>query len=363
MADDDLIIGEKAKTAAPKPVAKPGSLKPAGSSKKNTKDYKSLTGRQKAAIFLISLGPDVSAEIMKHLREDEVETLTFEIARLEKVNPEFKDAVLEEFQELMNAQNFITTGGIDYARELLEKSLGSQKAIDIINRLTSSLQVRPFDFIRRTDPAHLLNFIQQEYPQTIALILAYLEPGKAAVILQNLPEEMQAEVSKRLATMDRTSPDVLREVERVLEKKLSTLSSEDYTSAGGVEAIVEILNLVDRSSEKSIIESLGEDDPDLAEEIKKRMFDDRAIQKVLRDVDQQDLAKALKSVDTEVQDKIFRNMSKRAASMLKEDMEFMGPIRVKDVEEAQQKIVSNIRRLQDNGDIVIARSGEDELVV
>ena len=373
MADEDLSSADKPKGSNPKPVPKPGSLKPAGSgssSKKNQKDYKSLTGRQKAAIFLISLGPEVSAEIMKHLREDEVETLTFEIARQEKVNPDFKDAVLEEFQELMNAQNFITTGGIDYARELLEKSLGSQKAIDIINRLTSSLQVRPFDFIRRTDPAHLLNFIQQEYPQTIALILAYLEPGKAAVILQNLPEEMQAEVSKRLATMDRTSPEVLREVERVLEKKLSTLSSEDYTAAGGVEAIVEILNLVDRSSEKSIIESLEEDDPDLAEEIKKRMFvfedivmlDNRAIQKVLRDVDQQELAKALKSVDTEVQDKIFGNMSKRAASMLKEDMEFMGPVRLKDVEESQQKIVSIIRRLEDNGDIVIARSGEDELV-
>ena len=373
MADEDLTTPDKPKGSNPKPVPKPGSLKPAGnasSSKKNQKDYKSLTGRQKAAIFLISLGPDVSSEIMKHLREDEVETLTFEIARQEKVNPDFKDAVLEEFQELMNAQNFITTGGIDYARELLEKSLGSQKAIDIINRLTSSLQVRPFDFIRRTDPAHLLNFIQQEYPQTIALILAYLEPGKAAVILQNLPEDMQAEVSKRLATMDRTSPEVLREVERVLEKKLSTLSSEDYTAAGGVEAIVEILNLVDRSSEKSIIESLEEDDPDLAEEIKKRMFvfedivmlDNRAIQKVLRDVDQQELAKALKSVDTEVQDKIFSNMSKRAASMLKEDMEFMGPVRLKDVEESQQKIVSIIRRLEDSGDIVIARSGEDELV-
>ena len=373
MADEDLSSADKPKGSNPKPVPKPGSLKPAGSgssSKKNQKDYKSLTGRQKAAIFLISLGPEVSAEIMKHLREDEVETLTFEIARQEKVNPDFKDAVLEEFQELMNAQNFITTGGIDYARELLEKSLGSQKAIDIINRLTSSLQVRPFDFIRRTDPAHLLNFIQQEYPQTIALILAYLEHGKAAVILQNLPEEMQAEVSKRLATMDRTSPEVLREVERVLEKKLSTLSSEDYTAAGGVEAIVEILNLVDRSSEKSIIESLEEDDPDLAEEIKKRMFvfedivmlDNRAIQKVLRDVDQQELAKALKSVDTEVQDKIFGNMSKRAASMLKEDMEFMGPVRLKDVEESQQKIVSIIRRLEDSGDIVIARSGEDELV-
>ena len=339
--------------------------------KKSTKDVRSLNGKQKAAIFLVSLGSEISAEIFKHLREDEIETLTFEIARLEAIEPEFKDAVLEEFQDLMTAQNFITTGGIDYARELLEKSLGSQKAVDIINRLTSSLQVRPFDFIRRADPAHLLNFIQQEHPQTIALILAYLEPVKAATILQNLPDEIQSEVAKRIATMDRTSPDVLREVERVLEKKLSTLSSEDYAAAGGVESIVEILNLVDRASEKSIIEALEDDDPDLAEEIKKRMFvfedivmlDDRAIQKVLREVDTQELAKALKAVDTEVQDKIFKNMSKRASAMLKEDMEYMGPIRLKDVEESQQKIVSIIRHLEDTGEIVIARSGEDELVV
>jgi flagellar motor switch protein FliG len=271
----------------------------------------------------------------------------------------------------MMANQFISTGGIDYARELLEKSLGSQKAIDIINRLTSSLQVRPFDFIRRTDPAHLLNFIQQEHPQTIALILAYLEPNKSSIILQNLPHEVQSDVARRIATMDRTSPEVLREVERVLEKKLSTLSSEDYTTAGGVESIVEILNLVDRASEKQIIEALEDEDPELAEEIKKRMFvfedivmlDDRAIQKVMREVDSQELAKALKSVDTEVQDKIFRNMSKRAAGMLKEDMEYMGPVRLKDVEEAQQKIVSIIRHLEDTGEIVVARSGEDELVV
>ncbi|MCR5605465.1 MAG: flagellar motor switch protein FliG [Treponema sp.] len=357
---------------AAKSSAKSGGKSSSGSGKKGgAKDYKSLNGRQKAAIFLVLLGSDVSSEIMKHLREDEVETLTFEIARLDPIESDIKDQILAEFQDLMNAQNFITSGGIDYARELLEKSLGSQKAIDIINRLTSSLQVRPFDFIRRTDPSHLLNFIQQEYPQTIALILAYLEPNKAAIILSSLPEDIQPEVSKRLATMDRTSPDVLREVERVLEKKLSTLSSEDYTTAGGIDSVVDILNLVDRSSEKAIIESLEEDDPDLAEEIKKRMFvfedivmlDDRAIQKVLREVDAQELAKALKSVDAEVQDKIYRNMSKRAASMLKEDMEYMGPVRIKDVEEAQQKIVSVIRRLEDSGEIVIARSGEDEMVV
>jgi flagellar motor switch protein FliG len=339
-----------------------------GGSKKKGKEY---TGRQKAAIFLVTIGSEISAEIFKHLREDEIETLTFEIARLETIEPEQKDAILQEFQELMMANQFISTGGIDYARELLEKSLGSQKAIDIINRLTSSLQVRPFDFIRRTDPAHLLNFIQQEHPQTIALILAYLEPNKSSIILQNLPHEVQSDVARRIATMDRTSPEVLREVERVLEKKLSSLSSEDYTAAGGVENIVEILNLVDRASEKQIIEALEDEDPELAEEIKKRMFvfedivmlDDRAIQKVMREVDSQELAKALKSVDTEVQDKIFRNMSKRAASMLKEDMEYMGPVRLKDVEEAQQKIVSIIRHLEDTGEIVVARSGEDELVV
>ena len=339
-----------------------------GSKKKGAKEY---TGRQKAAIFLVTIGSEISAEIFKYLREDEIETLTFEIARLETIDAEQKDAILQEFQELMMANQFISTGGIDYARELLEKSLGSQKAIDIINRLTSSLQVRPFDFIRRTDTAHLLNFIQQEHPQTIALILAYLEPNKASVILQNLPHDVQSDVARRIATMDRTSPEVLREVERVLEKKLSTLSSEDYTTAGGVESIVEILNLVDRASEKQIIEALEDEDPELAEEIKKRMFvfedivmlDDRAIQKVMREVDSQELAKALKSVDTEVQDKIFRNMSKRAAGMLKEDMEYMGPVRLKDVEEAQQKIVSIIRHLEDTGEIVVARSGEDEMVV
>ena len=339
-----------------------------GGKKKGGKEY---TGRQKSAIFLVAVGAEISAEIFKYLREDEIETLTFEIARLETIDAEQKDAILQEFQELMMANQFISTGGIDYARELLEKSLGSQKAIDIINRLTSSLQVRPFDFIRRTDPAHLLNFIQQEHPQTIALILAYLEPNKASIILQNLPNEVQSDVARRIATMDRTSPEVLREVERVLEKKLSSLSSEDYTAAGGVESIVEILNLVDRASEKQIIEALEDEDPELAEEIKKRMFvfedivmlDDRAIQKVMREVDSQELAKALKSVDSEVQDKIFKNMSKRAASMLKEDMEYMGPVRLKDVEEAQQKIVSIIRHLEDTGEIVVARAGEDELVV
>ena len=330
-----------------------------------------LTGRQKAAVFLVSLGSDVSSEVFKHLREDEIEQLTFEIARLDKIEPEDKDRVLQEFQEMMMAQEFISQGGIDYARDILERALGTQKAIDIVNRLTSSLQVRPFDFIRRTDPSHLLNFIQGEHPQTIALILAYLDSQKSALILAELPHNVQADVARRIAEMKRTSPDVLREVERVLERKLSTLASEDFTQAGGIDTVVEILNNVDRGTEKIIIEALEEEDPELAEEIKKRMFvfedivllDDRSIQKVLREVDTQELAKALKGVDNEVQEKIFRNMSKRAASLLSEDMDFMGPIRLRDVEEAQQKIVNIIRKLEDAGEIVVARTGEEELIV
>jgi flagellar motor switch protein FliG len=330
-----------------------------------------LSGRQKAAIFLVSLGSEVSSEIFKHLREDEIEQLTFEIARLDRIEPEDRDKVLQEFQEMMMAQEFIQNGGIDYARDVLERALGTQKAIDIVNRLTSSLQVRPFDFIRRTDPSHLLNFIQGEHPQTIALILAYLDSQKAALILGGLPHQIQADVAKRIAQMDRTSPDVLREVERVLERKLSTLASEDFTSAGGIDSIVEVLNNVDRGTEKIIIEALEEEDPELAEEIKKRMFvfedivllDDRSIQKVLREVDTQDLAKALKGVDADVQEKIYRNMSKRASALLREDMDFMGPIRLRDVEESQQKIVNIIRKLEESGDIIVARAGEEELVV
>ena len=251
------------------------------------KKTESLTGRQKAAIFLIAVGPEVSSKVFSRLKEDEIEQITFEIARIDKISSEEKEKVLVEFNEMMMAQEFITSGGIDFARGLLEKSLGNDKALDIINRLTSSLQVRPFDFIRKTDPQQLLNFIQAEHPQTISLVLSYLDPTKASNILSNLHHSIQANVAKRIATMDRVNPEVLREVERVLERKLSALASEDYTYAGGIDSVVEILNSVDRSTEKTIIESLEEDDPELAEEIKKRMFvfedivllEDKAIQK------------------------------------------------------------------------------------
>jgi len=330
-----------------------------------------LTGIQKAAILLISLGPEKSATIFKHLKDEEIEELTLEIANTRSVTPQAKEEVLNEFYEICLAQQYIAEGGINYAKDLLEKALGSEKALDVIGRLTASLQVKPFEFVRKTDPAQLLNFIQDEHPQTIALILSYLSPAQAALVLSALAPERQADVAKRIAMMDRTSPDVIKEVERILESKLSNVVNQDYSIVGGVDSVVDILNTVDRGTEKHIMETLEIEEPELADEIRKKMFvfedilllDDRAIQRVLREVDNSDLGLALKSANEEVQNAIFNNLSKRLAVMIKEDMEFMGPVRMKDVEEAQQKIVNVIRKLEDAGEIVISRGGGDEIVV
>lgn len=326
---------------------------------------------QKAAILLITLGPEKSADIFKHLKEEEIEELTLEIANTQSVSPQLKDEVINEFYQVCLAQQYIAEGGIGYAKELLEKALGNDKAQQVITKLTASLQVRPFEFIRKTEPSQVLNFIQDEHPQTIAMILSYLHPQQASLILGALNPEKQADVAKRIAIMDRTSPEVIKEVERVLERKLSSLINQDYTIAGGVDAIVAILNTVDRGTEKRIMESLEIEEPELADEIRKKMFvfedilllDDRAIQRVLRDVDNNDLEVALKGANEEVQGAIFKNLSSRLATMIKEDMEFMGPVRMKDVEEAQQKIVGIIRKLEDSAEIVISRGGGDELVV
>ena len=296
---------------------------------------------------------------------------TLEIANTRSVSPQVKEDVLNEFYQICLAQQYIAEGGIGYAKELLDKALGEDRAQEVITKLTASLQVRPFEFVRKTDPSQLLNFIQDEHPQTIAMILSYLTSAQAALVIGALPPEKQADVAKRIAMMDRTSPDVIKEVERVLEKKLSSLVNQDYTIVGGVDAIVNILNTVDRTTEKHIMESLEIEEPELADEIRKKMFvfedilllDDRAIQRVLRDVDNADLGVALKAANEEVQNVIFKNLSKRLAAMIKEDMEFMGPVRMKDVEEAQQKVVSVIRKLEDSGEIVISRGGGDEIVV
>lgn len=330
-----------------------------------------LSGKQKAAILLITLGPEVSAQIFKHLREDEIEQLTLEIANVRKVDNTEKDMIMSEFHQICLAQEFITQGGINYAKEILEKALGPTKAIDIINRLTATLQVRPFDFARKADPNQILNFIQNENEQTIALVLSYLQFEQAAVILSSLPQEKQAEVARRIAMMDSTSPEVIAQVERVLEQKLSATVTQDYTSAGGIEAIVQILNGVDRGTERTILDSLEIQDPELAEEIKKRMFvfedivniDNRSIQRIIRDVENADLQLALKVASDEVRDAVFRNMSKRMSDTFKEEMEFMGPVRLRDVEEAQTRIVATIRRLEDSGEIIIARGGGDDVIV
>lgn len=330
-----------------------------------------ITGIQKAAILLITLGPERSAGLFKHLKEEEIEDLTLEIANTRSVTPQVKDEVINEFYEVCLAQQYIAEGGIGYAKELLDKALGSEKALEVIGKLTASLQVKPFEFVRKTEASQLLNFIQDEHPQTIALILSYLSPGQSAQIVSALPPERQADVARRIAMMDRTSPDVIKEVEKVLESKLASLVNQDYTVIGGVDAVVEILNTVDRGTEKHIMETLEIEEPELAEEIRKKMFvfedilllDDRAIQRVLRDVDNNDLEIALKGANEQVQGAIFNNLSKRLATMIKEDMDFMGPVRMKDVEEAQQKIVNIIRKLEDAGEIVISRGGGDEIVV
>lgn len=330
-----------------------------------------LTGLQKAAILLIALGPEKSSSIFRHLKEEEIEDLTLEIANTRSITPQVKEDVINEFYEICLAQQYIAEGGIGYAKELLEKALGADKAIDVIGKLTASLQVKPFEFVRKTDALQLLNFIQDEHPQTIALILSYLSLQQASAIISALPPENQADVAKRIAVMDRTSPDVIKEVERVLESKLANLVNQDYTVIGGVDRVVDILNSTDRSTEKHIMEILEIEDPELADEIRKKMFvfedilllDDRSIQRVLRDVDNNELALALKSANEEVQNAIFNNLSKRLAEMIKEDMEFMGPVRMKDVEEAQQKIVNIIRKLEDSGELVISRGGGDDIVV
>ncbi|MBI9011915.1 MAG: flagellar motor switch protein FliG [Clostridiales bacterium] len=335
-------------------------------SKKNERN-----GKQKAAILLIALGSDKSAKVFSHLQDEEIEELTLEIANMQRVSTDEKEEILEEFYEICLAQDFISEGGISYAKDVLEKAMGSQKALEIINKLTASLQVRPFDFVRRTDATQLLNFIQNEHPQTLALILSYLNPNQAASILSALPQEKQADVAQRIAIMDRTSPEVIKEVEQVLERKLSSMMTQDYASTGGIQAIVEILLSVDRGTEKFIMETLEIQKADLAEEIRKRMFvfedivnlDSVSIQRFIREIDNSDLSVALKASTDEVKEVIYANMSKRMAEMLAEDMEFMGPVRLRDVEEAQQKIVNVIRKLEEAGEIIIARGGGDELIV
>ncbi|HBT20173.1 MAG TPA: flagellar motor switch protein FliG [Peptococcaceae bacterium] len=333
--------------------------------------HRKLTGRQKAAVLLISLGPELSAKVMKQLSEEDIEKITYEIANMDVVDAETQQEVLKEFLELHEVQYYLLKGGVEYAKQVLEKSLGPAKANEYIRKLTAATKKYPFSSLRKTDPKHLVNFIGNEHPQTIALILSYLDPEQAAMVLSELPQDVQAEIAKRIAKMETTSPEIVKEVEAVLEKKLSTFVGERFTFAGGIQTVVDILNRADRSTERTIIETLEQDDPELAEEIRNRLFvfedinilDDTAIRRVLREVDMKDLAKALKGASDELMNRILRNMSKRAGEMLQEEMEFLGPVRLREVEEAQQNIVQIIRRLDEAGEIIISRGGEDEVIV
>jgi len=328
-------------------------------------------GLKKSAILLMALGPAVSAKILRNFNEADIERISLEIANTAKVEVNTIEEVLEEFLLLSQAQRYMLDGGLDYARNLLEQTLGNQKANEIIKKLKEASQIKPFMFVRKADPKQLTNLIGQEHPQTIALILAYLDPLQASQVLGSLPDEQQPEIARRIALMDRTSPEVLKEVEGVLQERLSSVVQQDFAAAGGIQSLVDILNNVDRGTEKLILEELEKDDPKLVDEIRKLMFifedvtalDNASIQRIIREVDQKDLALALKGSSEEVKERIFRNVSKRAAEMLKEDVDFMGPVRLREVEEAQQRIVSVVRKLDETGEIIISRGGEDAIIV
>ncbi|MDR1589104.1 MAG: flagellar motor switch protein FliG [Oscillospiraceae bacterium] len=330
-----------------------------------------LTSAEKAAVLLVSIGKEYSAQLYKHLNEDEVESMTMSIAMLRKVDSDTREKVIGEFYEMCLANKFLQEGGIDYARELLESAMGSERADELIRRLTSSLQVRPFDFIRRADAEQILNVIHNEHPQTIALVLSYIDPKQSAQIIAALPSERQAEIIRRIAGMGNASPDYIREAERVLERKISSMGYTDQIQAGGLNVIVEIINSLDRSSEKSILEILDEKDSVLADEIRNNLFvfedlsklSGQAVQRVLRDINNADLAIALKMATDDVKKIIFTNISKRMQEMIQDDMDVMGPVRVRDVEDAQQRIVSVVRKLEDDGEIVVARGEGDDMIV
>lgn len=332
-----------------------------------------LTGIRKAAVLMISLDMDSSAKIMGNLSTDEIERLSMEIARIEdEISPEVRDAVVREFYQTHMASKYLEQGGIEYARQLLEKSLSPEDAAKILATLENTIQQAPFHFLKQADSEHLLMYIQDEHPQTISLIMAHLSPKQAAEILGGLTPKKQLEVVKRIARMEQTTPEAIRLVEQGLESRLASIVTQDLESAGGVQSVAEMLNLCDRTTEKGILENLEEADPDMVEQIRKLMFvfediilvNDKGIQSMLREVENDELAIALKTASEAMQEKIFKNMSTRAAEMIKENMEFMGPVRLSDVEQAQQRIVDIVRRLEETGEVIISgRGGDDNVVV
>lgn len=321
---------------------------------------------------MVSLGTEASAKVMKEFEPDLLEDLAFEVASLGSIPPELKRQVVEEFYQMAQAKDYISFGGVDYARETLNMAVGAERAAEILGKLENVIKETPFQFVRKVDPAQILNFIQDEHPQTIALVLAHLSASVSAMVLAALPEDMQEEVVFRISNMEQTSPEIIRDVEMVLEQKLAAVIRPEMTKVGGVKSVAEILNRVDRTTEKSVFSKLSERDPELANEVRNLMFvfddivmvTDAGIQRTLKEIDNKDLSLALKAANEDVKNKIFTNMSNRAAEMIREDMEYMGPVRLRDVEGAQSRIVEVIRRLEEAGEIVIlGRGDEDQLVV
>ncbi|MCD4828105.1 MAG: flagellar motor switch protein FliG [Candidatus Cloacimonetes bacterium] len=337
-------------------------------SKEKTEEFqrilKNYSGVQKAAIIMISMGKEGSAAIMQNLSDDEVEQISAQIATTTSVEPLVTEAVFEEYYQMIKAQQYISVGGIEYAREVLEDAVGDMRALEIIKKIQRLLQVRGFNVLKQVDSSQLLTFIQKEHPQTIALVLTQLDPGQAANVVGELPEELRNDVIMRFATMERVSQDMITTVERVLEDRIDF--SQQGTKFGGITAAAEIINMVGSTIERSVLEAIAAKDPKLATEIKNLMFvfedilylDDRTIQKVLRDIDQKDLALALKGANDEVRDKMFNNMSERAATIIQEEMEFAGPVRLRDVENARQNILDIIRKLEELGEIQLTKGGE-----
>ncbi len=330
-----------------------------------------MPGAKKAAILLMSLGAQDAADLMRHLRHSEIEQITVEIANIKRVDREIQQDVLNEFYQMSRAEIEMTEGGIELARDMLERAFDPARANEILRRLTTFLQRRPFDALRKADANQITALILNEHPQTMAVMLAYMDPMQASQVLSALPTDIQSDVARRIALMGRAAPEVIKEIEALLETKLSNMAAEEVSGAGGINAIVPILNNADRTSERQILERLDEFDPELADEIRNRMFvfenivqiEDKSVQKVLRRVDNKTLAMALKGTAAEVATKVMRNLSQKAAELLKDDIEVLGPVRIRDVEQAQREIVNIIRQLEDQGELVISRGERDDFVV
>jgi flagellar motor switch protein FliG len=331
----------------------------------------SLTGTRKAAIFLAAMGTDVAAKVFKSLDETEIETLSTEISRLPNVDDDMTAAVLREFMEMALTKQYITSGGLNYALEVLEKALGKNRAVEVVTRIQAALQPARFSGVKRADPNQLASILRREHPQTVALILANLEAEIGANILAGLPEDMRAEVVVRIATIDKTSPEVIKQIEQVLEKQVSAGFASGISYSEGTKTVAELLNRVEPAAQKAILERLDEHSPSLAEQIRALMFtfedllgvDDRGLQKIMQEVEQKDLVLALKAATEGLHTKIFKNMSERTASIIKQEMEFLGPVRLKEVEEAQRKVVGVARRLREAGEIIVIGQGAGDQVV